>query len=344
MHGWAATDAAPARTLTGMRVDEARSHLLTRDQLTLAGLSDRGIERELGAKTLVRVRPGSYVTSDVWNPAFAERRHLIAVVATADRLGPQSDAVAVLTSAAVLHELPLWKCRLDRVHLASPRCNGQTRLGVDASARHRITVPPTDIVRIGGIRCSSLARTVADLLRHLDATRGLPVVDAALRSVAWDELRRTYDHDQAESMRSSIAERLPAGARGVRRARMVLALGDGRSASAGESVSRMLLVQLGFAPPRLQVAIPGPFGNDYFVDFGLDDANAWGEYDGTVKYTDPAMRGPGDDLTDVLLHEKQREDWIRGTTQRRYGRWGTAHLALGALRTRLASFHIHPPR
>ena len=53
---------------------------------------------------------------------------------------------------------------------------------------------------------------------------------------------------------------------------------------------------------------------------------------------------PDDDLTDVLLHEKQREDWIRGTTQRRYGRWGTAHLALGALRTRLASFHIHPPR
>lgn len=334
----------PAGTLAGMRVDEARSHLLTRDHLILAGLSDRGIEREIGAKTLIRVRPGRYVASEHWTPAFAEERHLIAVTATADSLHPGSDAVAVLTSAAVLHGLPLWKCRLDRVHLASPTCNGQTQREMDATARHRITVPAEDIVRIDGIRCSSLPRTVADLLRHLDATRGLAVVDAAMRAVAGNPRHRAYDSDRADSLRAAIAERLPAGARGVKRARMVLALGDGRSASAGESVSRMLLVQLGFAAPRLQVAIPGPFGNDYFVDFGLDDANAWGEYDGTVKYTDPAMRGADEGLAEVLLHEKQREDWIRGTTQRHYGRWGTEHLQLAALRSRLASFHIHPPR
>ena len=93
----------------------------------------------------------------------------------------------------------------------------------------------------------------------------------------------------------------------------------------------------------MQVCVPGPRGSTYFVDFGLDDVPAWGEFDGTGKYTDPAMMagvgyGP-------LAAEKEREDWIRGTTHRPFARWGMPHIASAAtLGGRLAAFQISPRR
>ncbi len=101
--------------------------------------------------------------------------------------------------------------------------------------------------------------------------------------------------------------------------------------------------QLGFAVPRLQVALPAPDGGSYFVDFGLDDVNAWGEYDGEGKYLDPHLRGEATSAQ-VLLEEKRREDWIRGTTNRRFPRWGKAAIAsASSLGIRLAAFHVRPP-
>ena len=92
------------------------------------------------------------------------------------------------------------------------------------------------------------------------------------------------------------------------------------------------------------MAIPAPDGGRYFVDFGLDDVNAWGEYDGEAKYLDAELRGEAT-LERTLLQEKFREDWIRGTTNRRYPRWGkTAITSCSSLGIRLANFHVLPPR
>jgi hypothetical protein len=53
----------------------------------------------------------------------------------------------------------------------------------------------------------------------------------------------------------------------------------------------------------------------------------------------------GKSLEQVLLAEKQREDWIRGLTQYRFVRWGAEHSATPArLAARLKSFGIVPPR
>jgi hypothetical protein len=141
-----------------------------------------------------------------------------------------------------------------------------------------------------------------------------------------------------------MAERIDAasGARGIRRARWVIAFADGRAHLPGESVSRLQLSRLGFRPPQLQVPVAGPAGRRYFVDFGLTDVRAFGEFDGRDKYLDEAMRR-GLPLERVLLEEKQREDWIRGTTQWRFARWGDEHITSPkALAKRLASFSISP--
>ncbi|QNA93347.1 hypothetical protein [Microbacterium sp. Se63.02b] len=108
-------------------------------------------------------------------------------------------------------------------------------------------------------------------------------------------------------------------------------------------MSRLHLHTLGFAAPELQVPIDGPDGSRYLVDFGLADVRSFGEFDGKTKYLDEAMRS-GRSLDQVLLAEKQREDWIRGRTQWRFARWGAEHIRTpAALAARLAAFNISPP-
>ena len=144
----------------------------------------------------------------------------------------------------------------------------------------------------------------------------------------------------------SLLERVAksAGARGIRQARWVAQFADGRAQLPGESVSRLYLDDLGFASPQLQVAFPGPRGQDYAIDFGLDDVNAWGEFDGLGKYFDVELGGdPGG--REALLREKEREDWIRGRSGRAFVRWGMRHVKdATTLGLHLAAFGLSPQR
>lgn len=323
-------------------VASARADLISRTGLDERGLSSRSIDAAIAGGLLVRVHHGWYVESGVWDAAYPEKRHLLRVVAAhAQQRG--SDAYSSHTSAAVLHGLPLFRLTPRRVHVSGAALGGHvTKHDV---ARHGVDVPEEDRTVIDGIPCTSLARTVADMVRLAPLEAGMSIADAALRLAAWDDAKRAYDEGAAEELREQIRARMErnARARGIRRGRFVLDLADGRAQLPGESVSRLYLVQLGFAVPRLQVPLPAPDGGRYFVDFGLDDVNAWGEYDGEAKYLDPALRGDAT-LERILLEEKIREDWIRGTTNRRYPRWGKAAIvSVSALGSRLASFHVVPP-
>ena len=88
--------------------------------------------------------------------------------------------------------------------------------------------------------------------------------------------------------------------------------------AAGRDLANVLTVlrlsELGFASPSLQVAVAGPRGKTYWLDFGLDESNAWGEFDGKVKYRELAAAS-GRSSREVVEAEKRREDWIRGTTK-----------------------------
>jgi hypothetical protein len=210
--------------------------------------------------------------------------------------------------------------------------------------RHAHRLPDEDVMSVGGLRCTTLARTVFDLIRVLPAEAALAAADAAMRSVAL--VGREYDESAAQQWRSEIDARLlrASGARGIRQARWIAELMDGRAQLPGESVSRLQLIRLGFRSIALQVPVRAPAGGWYFVDLGLEEVAAWAEFDGESKYLDEALRS-GRSLEAVLLAEKQREDWIRGTTGRSVARWGDAHIASPrALAARLGAFGIRPPR
>jgi hypothetical protein len=324
-------------------VAAAKAALISRAELERRLASSRRIAAAVGDGSVVRVHPGWYVDGERWRQGHSEERHLLKVVA-AHLAQRGTDAVMVGVSAAVLHGLPLYRSEPSRVHTAGSQLSGHVRAS-PWIARHEIAVADADRVSIDGILCTSLARTVADVLRWTRPEVALSIADAALRSVAWDDGTRAYDEPTAAAFRSAVFERMhrTRGARGVRQGRWLLGLADGRAQLPAESVSRLHLVELGFATPRLQVRVPGPRG-DYFVDFGLDDVDAWGECDGDVKYLDPNMRN-GRTIEQVLLHEKQREDWIRGTTRRPLVRWGPRHIGTASdLGRRLAAFGIRPPR
>ncbi|WP_141929791.1 hypothetical protein [Microbacterium sp. SLBN-146] len=328
-----------------MDVDTARSALLSRRVLEERGLSSRQMAKAVEGGELVRVHHGVYVDGSVWRAAQAEARHLLRVVAV-DRGRRGGDPINAFVSAAVLWQLPLYRLDPERVHLAGRSADGHVSSARSGVARHNADIEESDRAVVQGVTCTGLARTVADMIRLAPEEAGVSVADAALRRVAFDERTREYDEDAAAAFSDAVTERLERirGARGVRRGRRILAMADGRAQLPGESVSRLQLIRLGFAAPRLQVAIAAPFGGYYYVDFGLDDVRAWGEFDGEVKYRDPAMRPEGHDPLDVMVAEKMREDWIRGTTNRRMPRWGSMHIVTAErLGERLAAFHVRPP-
>lgn len=287
-------------------------------------------------RDLERIRPGVYAHRQDWTAASTEGR----VIARAHALGLiADDAVFSHETAAALHGLPLFRPDRTRVHLTVSHARPGSAVG---TIRHRGSVPEEEIVEIRGLRCTTLERTVADVVRTAGFESAVVVADAALRarSVPGPGI---YDEDEARAFLDAAHDIAHRFAHGRHRADRVLAFADGRAQLPGESISRIRLVELGFRRIRLQAEVPGPHGS-YFVDFALDDpgARAFGEFDGAVKYADAGMLA-GRSGAEVLDEEKQREDWIRGTTQRRLARWGWGHIETAlVLGRRLAAFGIRP--
>lgn len=295
-----------------------------------------GIRVADDGRDLERIRPGVYAHRQDWAAASPEGR----VIARAHALGLISDdAVFSHETAAALHGLPLFHADRARVHLTVSHARPGSAVG---TIRHRGSVPEDEVVETRGLRCTTLERTVADVVRTASFESAVVVADAALRTRCVSG-PGTYDEDAAAAVLETVHGIAHRFAHGRQRADRVLAFADGRSQLPGESISRIRLVELGFRSLRLQVEVPGPRGS-YFVDFALDDlaAMAFGEFDGAVKYVDEGILA-GRSGASVLDEEKQREDWIRGTTQRRFARWGWGHIETAPLLgRRLAAFGIRP--
>jgi hypothetical protein len=323
-----------------MYIDEASAVVQTRPQLIRRGLTQASIASAVSGGSLQRLGRGCYVDQHAWDAANHEDRHMLRVVAAHVR---SAGIVFSHVSACVIHGLPLVRHLVARVHTSGRVLNGQVKRSEPDIARHQIDVPESDITEIGGIRCTTLARSVADALRCVPAETAITLADAALRRLAWDDKSRTYDVDAAERFRAEVLSKLPVGGRGVKQARLILTMADGRADGPGESISRLYLIQLGYRTPALQVRVRGPHGVDLLLDFVLEDLGVIGEFDGKVKYTDPEMRA-GRTTEDILLAEKSREDWIRGVTGKRVIRWGWDDIAsVDTLRRRLRAFGLYPP-
>jgi hypothetical protein len=326
-----------------MSIEELRGKIIRRAEILSEGMSESQLKRNLQSGALVRMHPGRYVSRETWDAGHQERRHILRVLA-ADDARRNGDVVFAFASAAVLWDLPLFRHPDGPVHVSGPRTDAVVRPKAGL-AHHGVSVDPEDRTMLSAVPCTSLSRTVFDMIRTTSRETAVALADAALRRVAAADGGRVYDHEAAERFRSEVLGRIDgaAGARGIRQARWVMRFADGRAELPGESVSRLYLVDLGFAVPRVQVPFTGPRGEAWRIDLAMDDVHAWGEFDGTGKYTDPSMLH-GRTLEQVLFNEKQREDWIRGRSQWKFARWGTPHVRSAAtLGARLAHFSIVPP-
>ncbi|TQJ31212.1 hypothetical protein [Microbacterium sp. SLBN-146] len=314
---------------------QARSLVLTRAGLERERWTDRAIARGVREGTLVRIQRNRYVFAAEWDRLWTESRHRIEVAAV---VGEMRGGATVLAreSAGVLWGLPLYRHVPTAVHAILPpdtHISGRERLRL-----HADELSDADVALVDGVVCTSLDRTVFDLVRMLDFDAAVVVADAALRLVA--SVDGEYDEQVAEEWRERMLARAAAaaGARGVRQAREVLAFADGRAESPVESVARVQLMRLGFRDVRPQVEVGA-----YRVDLCIEDVGVLLEIDGVVKYEDQGMRA-GRSVEEVLLDEKRREDWIRGATQRRVVRLEPRHVATPeALSARLESFGIRVP-
>jgi hypothetical protein len=270
--------------------------LTLRPELLAAGFSDPELRRLVRAGRLTPVRRGAYVLGSVPDDVLA--RHALTVEAAIGELAP--DAVVSHVSAAVLHGLRIWGLRLDRVHVTRPRRSGGRRGSLVHV--HTAAVDPREIVVIAGVAVTSLARTVADLARMLPFEQAVVLGDAAMF------------HERADrASKADLLSALDAEPRrpGTRAARRAIAFSNGLSESVGESRSRVAIAEAGLPPPVLQWEVHAAATGAFIgrVDAGWPGLRTVGEFDGLVKYG-RTLR-PGQDITEVLVAEKLREDALR---------------------------------
>lgn len=301
-----------------------------------------GVIRARAAGQLIKVKHGWNLDAACWADLDRTQRHLVCVRAAA---GANRGAPAVFShlSACALWGLPVYRADLSRVHvILDPAHRSRSTREV---RRHFDELADGDTTTLGDLAVTSLDRTLIDVARAEGFETAMVAVEAAFARIGWGDRRVEYDREAVEHRRRSLLERIrgmPA-VRGVRRASAVLASASGRSHSVGETLSRLRLEELGFQHIRQQVRIEHGVGW-FDMDFGLDDIEAWGEFDGRIKYVDPSMRG-GRTADEVVVSEKRREDIVRAVTGRRVLRWEWPE-AVDArkLSRRLSFYGISVPR
>lgn len=318
---------------TGPELARLFELLQTRHHLAAAGVSDRTINTRLRRGELTRIWRGCYVNTGAWASRTAVDQHLLRAMGAA-QLARHPPVFSHLTAAAALG-LPLMRFDSSKVHALILPERGNGRRGQLVHHRHPFT--DEDLITIGPLTCTTLGRTIVDLARGASVEQGVVAGDAGLLRLVGG--RGDPEHCRAELL--GLLGALPRG-RGHRHAARVIGFFDAGSESALESLYRLQFARLGFAV-RTQVAVPSPNGGNYRLDFELEGHGVFFEADGKEKYTAERFRN-GRGLDEILLAEKRREDWIRGTTDKRLvrGGWNDA-LSPGATARLLRSYGITVP-
>lgn len=279
---------------------------------------------------LVRVRPGVYAApadGGAGSPARrAESEHLTRLAAAL--AGLRTPVRASHTSAALL-----WGCWTYRVGTTAHLTQldpPDVRRPTGGVSRHWTDLPVRDRTTIDGVPATTLERTAVDCARLLPAESAVVVADSALRLGA----------DRALVARI-VAESV--GKRGIRSARRVLAVADGRVESPGESRLRWILADEGLDAPQAAVPVDTWAGRRW-IDLGWPDLKVGFDFDGEVKHTglSPSQ------ARRVLSEEKRRHDALReaGWTVLRIS-WSDLadrEMLLERVRRVLARAGHHPPR
>ena len=265
---------------------------------------------------LERVRRGVYVRRDGphkhGSPAERDaHRYLALVRASAYAL---ERPVYTSYSAAALMGLPIVGRWPDSVYVMSRDGHGSRRRGVVAVARTHEPV----VVRLGELSATSVEFTLVQLSRHASLAAALVATDAALR------VSRSANAPPPRTTPALLAaerERL-APFPGSRKTDAVLQRAVTQADTPIETVSRLVIEELGFATPTLQHQLRlDELGRTAYLDFHWPGVEVAGEADGRGKY----LGDRGNASLGAVIAEKEREDAIRAR-MRGFARWDWADM------------------
>jgi hypothetical protein len=267
--------------------------VVTTAQALQAGLTGEDIQRTLRTGEWVALRRGHYVLAEhlarldrhVGRPRIEARAAWMAV---------EKDHAISHDSAAAFLEIPTLRQPEPLIHLTRlgpPRA--RIRNGVK---RHQARVVLPHRQEVDGVVVLDAARTAIDIAREHGLPAGVVAIDGVRRrGVGLAELRAALEP----------MWHWP----DVTTARAAVDASDHRAESAGESLPRLMLEELGLGPIQPQ--------------FELRDGVRWArcdlrigrhlvEFDGRRKYERVDELGRARDPRQALWEEKQRQDWLLG--------------------------------
>lgn len=197
------------------------------------------------------------------------------------------------TAAAALHGLPADAVRRLILHGTRPGPGGSKR--TPTLWRHAARLADDEILEVGPIRLTTVARTVVDIATCEEVWRAVAIADAALHRQLLTPTELTLALGRIAGHPKSAA------------ARSALALADGRAESVGESRMRVALHPSGLPEMELQFDVRDRSGTFIGrVDAGYPARAVAVEFDGEIKYG-PLLK-PGQTREDVLREQRRRED------------------------------------
>lgn len=302
---------------------------LGKDRRSLAARVRRG--------EIVRVRRGYYAPAAEWEKLTGKDKYGLRALAFTQL----SVNEPVLCHAAAALLWGLWIVGTPTKLHAVTESSGGGR-SANGVARHRGSLT-NSVLRCGPFLITDKLTTTLELINKLSFAYAVAICDSSLRPF---ERRGQVNHFTSSGSspfehvpvwgpdvpqgRPLTLEQLYAGAallptRAARvRVAAVIDFASALSGSAGESISRVRMHQLGFPAPVLQAPFTLDGGKKAQVDFWFPQQRTVGEFDGRGKYLRDDWAS-GSELPDRLLAEKWREDQIRaqGVT---FVRWGWAEM------------------
>jgi hypothetical protein len=196
-------------------------------------------------------------------------------------------------SAARLLGLETLNAKRPLSHIVRPGVGGsRTEHGVK---HHLSRVGPREVETIDGIRVTGLARTALDIGREHGFEAGAVAVDGAMRR----GVTRLQLNDELELM-----ENWPY----ISSSRAAVEVGDAGAETVGETMAKLLVLELGIGRPSTQFAVrlaSGVAWCDLRVGCHVF------EFDGRIKYQRAGNGGVADrPVEDVLWDERKRQQEI----------------------------------
>ncbi|MDY6055870.1 hypothetical protein [Micrococcus sp.] len=270
---------------------------------------------------LIRLARGMYCPVQAWCALPAWDRFTLTVAAAA---AVRPSLVLTGRTAAHLHGLPLLDVppaveerafgpghRARRPAVRLPLAPTALAAQVPSPPSRRCVLPrwdnddagpvPVDVALSDG---TVVGTAWADALEtvHLHLASTLPLRESV---VPLDRLAHTRPADVAAWARTNAE--VPTHDAGRRRFARACAFLDGRAESPGESVSRVIMEELGFAPPLLQHEVFSADGRFLGrVDFFWPEAGVAGEFDGLTKY-DLTLHASEAERRRAIREERNRE-------------------------------------